>query len=226
MTVTTKKLKEKITLQLEDIKSKQKINVSDNKIKNLTIISQERKNKIDYKRKMNYEIIDEIHFIGLEKFVKYDKLNPISITIQSNDINAYLTRYSKYKYRFIITDLLFNTSFANETFVICIRTNGLVNSKKSIIDGKIYKCLGQVNINEIDGWEKLKGKGKWVNIVFNNSELNPTAVKHFAYGFVTKNLNDLLNFDVIFLDGKGKEIKFNSTSKKVPSLDFVIQILK
>ena len=46
------------------------------------------------------------------------------------------------------------------------------------------------------------------------------------YGFVTKNLNDLLNFDVIFLDRKGKEIKFNSTSKKVPSLDFVIQILK
>ena len=41
---------------------------------------------------MNYEIIDEIHFIGLEKFVKYDKLNPISITMQSNDINAFLTR--------------------------------------------------------------------------------------------------------------------------------------
>ena len=91
-TVTTKKLKEKIILQLEDIRSKQKINISDNKIKNLTIISQERKNKIGYKRKMNYEIIDEIHFIGLEKFVKYDKLNPISITMQSNDINAFLTR--------------------------------------------------------------------------------------------------------------------------------------
>ena len=134
-TVTMKKLKEKIILQLEDIRSKQKINISDNKIKNLTIISQERKNKIGYKRKMNYEIIDEIHFIGLEKFVKYDKLNPISITIQSNDINAYLTRYSKYKYRFI-TGLLFNTSLTNETFVIYITTNGLVDSRKSIIDRK------------------------------------------------------------------------------------------
>ena len=84
---------------------------------------------------MNYEIIDEKHFIGLEKFVKYDKLNPISITIQSNDINAYLTRYSKYKYRFI-TGLLFNTSLTNETFVIYITTNGLVDSRKSIIDRK------------------------------------------------------------------------------------------
>ena len=135
-TVTMKKLKEKIILQLEDIRSKQKTNISDNKIKNLTMISQERKNKIVYKKKMNYEIIDEIHFIGLEKFVKYDKLNPISITIQSNDINAYLTRYSKYKYRFIITGLLFNTSLTNETFVIYITTNRLVDSRKSIIDRK------------------------------------------------------------------------------------------
>ena len=55
-TVTTKKLKEKIILQLEDIRSKQKINILDNKIKNLTIISQKRKNKIGFKRKINYEI--------------------------------------------------------------------------------------------------------------------------------------------------------------------------
>ena len=41
-TVTMKKLKKKIILQLEDIRSKQKINISDNKIKNLTMISQER----------------------------------------------------------------------------------------------------------------------------------------------------------------------------------------
>ena len=71
----------------------------------------------------------------------------------------------------------------------------------------------------------LKGKSKWVNIVFNDSE-NPTLVKHFVFAFETTNLNDLLNFELSLLDDQAKLIKFAATEQKIPALTFTIQVIK
>ena len=42
-------------------------------------------------------------------------------------------------------------------FLIC---NGLNNARDSLINGKLYKSLSGININEIRDWTKIKGESK------------------------------------------------------------------
>ena len=99
----------------------------------------------------------------------------------------------------IINSLWISSSIVQETNVIFLIPNGLNDARTSLINGKIYKSIGVGNVNEKANWTELKGKSKWVNIVFNDSE-NPTLAKHFAFAFETTNLNDLLNFELGLLD--------------------------
>ena len=71
-------------------------------------------------------------------------------------------------------------------FLIC---NGFNDTRDSWINGKLYKSIGVININEIKDWTKLKGESKWILIIFNDSE-NPTLAKHFGFVFETVNLSD------------------------------------
>ena len=64
-----------------------------------------------------------------------------------------------------------------DTTVIFISCNGLNDAKETLVNGKIFKTLGVIDINQIEESQKLKGKSKWVNAVFNNSE-TPTVAKH------------------------------------------------
>ena len=49
--------------------------------------------------------------------------------------------------------------------------------------------------------------------------------KHFAFGFETKDLHDLLNFEYSLLDNEGKKIEFKMVEEKIPALNFTIQII-
>ena len=94
-------------LQLKDIKKKEKIDVRDKNITNFSILVSPKLNKIGEKRKMSYVIVDEVKIGGLNSFDKYDKLNPVEVSIRDSDVNTFLSKYSKnYKYRFIINNLL------------------------------------------------------------------------------------------------------------------------
>ena len=95
-------------------------------------------------------------------------------------------------------------------FLIC---NGLNDARDSLIDGKLYKSIDVININEIKDWSKLKGESKWINIIFSDSE-NPTLAKYFAFGFETVNLRHLLSFRFSLLDDEAKPIKFAPNEKK------------
>ena len=65
---------------------------------------------------MSNVIIDEVKIGGLQSFDKYDKLNPVEVSIRDSEVNAFLSKYSKnYKYRFIINNLLVNTTLGKET---------------------------------------------------------------------------------------------------------------
>ena len=83
--------------------------------------------------------------------------------------------------------------------MIFVSCNGLNDAKETLINGKIVKALGVVSINQIKSWDKLKGKGKRINVPFNNSELDPASSKHFAFEFITTNLHEILNFEYILL---------------------------
>lgn len=79
---------------------------------------------------MSYEITDVIHISGLRSFKKYDSLNPTEIQVSDNNVTSTLGKYKKYKYRFIITGLLFGSSFTNETNVFFFTCNRLSDAKK------------------------------------------------------------------------------------------------
>ena len=98
---------------------------------------------------MQSEIVNTIHILGLQNFYNYSRLNPIEITINSNSIIEMLSKYKRYKFRFIIESLLFSTRVQNDTEVIFITCDGLTEAKNMLINSKLYKMLGVVYLSEI-----------------------------------------------------------------------------
>ena len=92
---------------------------------------------------------------------------------------------------------------------------------RSHLNGKPIKTLGVVNIVEIKHWDIIKGKSKWANIVFTDSE-NPVVASHFIFAFTTANLHNILNFEFALLDDQAKCINFPITEDKVTVLNFTI----
>ena len=71
----------------------------------------------------------------------------------------------------------------------------------------------------------IKGISDWVNVNFTDSYY-PLNADHFSFSFETKNPNDLLNFLFSVLNQKSQLTQFISAEKKLPLLNFRIQILK
>ena len=106
-----------------------------------------RKNKTaGEKRTMSQEIIETIHVLGLQNFVNYEQMNPIEVSLDSNDIIKRLEKYKKFKYRFLIENLLFSSNLENDTDVIFVTCDGLSDAKEVLINSKIYKTLGVVGL--------------------------------------------------------------------------------
>ena len=216
-----------IVLQLEDIRKPGEVETKDAKVTNFSILSTKPKRKVGSKGKISYQIVDEIRIVGLQNYNIYEKLNPIEINVRNTEIQGKLSTYGnqRYKHRFTIDRLLISSSVVQDTNAIFLICNGLNDARDSLINGKLYKSLGIININETRDWTKIKGESKWIDIIFNDSE-NPTLAKHFAFAFETVNLSDLLNFQLILLDDEVKLIKFAPNEKKIPALTFIIQIIK
>ena len=105
---------------------------------------------------MPYEIIDQVKIGGLQNFDKYDKLNPADVNVRDSEVNSFLARFKRYKYRFTIDNSLFSPALTNNTNVIFVSCNGLNEAKDSLINGKLFKTLHFINIAKIKHWEKLK----------------------------------------------------------------------
>ena len=133
-------------------------------------------------------------------------------------------RKFKINYRFIANSLLFSSSTKKDTYVIFITTNGLNNGKNILINGKLHQGIGVILISEIEDWEKIKTKSHWTNVLLTDS-IYPIAAKHFAFGFETRDLHNLLNFEFSLLDEEGKIIQLKTGEDKIPALNFTIQII-
>ena len=140
--------KEFLTLQLEDFLTPKKVETTDSKMKNFSILRGETK---------NIRVIDEIKIEGLQNFEQYKKINPINIHISDSEVQTKLMFYSKRnKYRFIANSLLFSSSIKANTKTIFITTNGLNDAKDILINGKLFQGIGIVYISEIENWDKIK----------------------------------------------------------------------
>ena len=70
-----------------------------------------------------------------------------------------------------------------------------------------------IDADKINSWQEIKGQSIWINATFRDQkEINNNS--HMCFPFVTKSLNDLLNFSIYLQDDKNKEIEFNSGGKK------------
>ena len=76
-------------------------------------------------------------------------MNPVQITFDSNEIVEDLSKYKRFKYRFLIESLLFSSNLQNDTDVIFITCNGLSDAREAPINSKLYKTLGVVYLSQI-----------------------------------------------------------------------------
>ena len=142
-----------IVLQLKDIRKPGKIETKDANVTNFSILSIKPKRRIGSKGKMSYQIIDKIKIVGLQNRSLNEKLNLAEITTHDSEIQSELSKYSNqhYKCHFIVNSPLI-TSVIQETNVIFLISNGINDARTSLINGKIYKSFGVVNVNEITNW--------------------------------------------------------------------------
>ena len=85
-----------------------------------------------------------------------ENLNPIEVSLDSNSLINELFKYKKYKYRFIIANLLSSSSIKSNPQVIFISCDELKNEKKAFINSEHYKTLGVVYLNK-KNWNLIKG---------------------------------------------------------------------
>ena len=194
-----------------------KIETVDSKIKNFSILATKKLN--------NMKVLDEFTNERFKNFQQYLKTNPFKIQITDPKYQNKLLLYANtYKYRFIANSLLFSSSVKEDTNVIFITTNWLNDAKNILINGKLYQGVGLIFISEIEDWEKIKTKSHWTNVLLTDS-IYTIAAKHFALGFETRDLHNLLNFEFSLLDEEGKIIQFKTGEDKIPALNSTIQII-
>lgn len=80
------------------------------------------------------------------------------------------------------------------------------------MNDKVYNLVTIIDINKINSWSEIKGQSIWINATFKDQkEINNNS--QLCFPFVTKSLNDLLNFDIYLQNDKNREIDFNSGEK-------------
>ena len=114
---------------------------------------------------MSYKIKDEFKIVRIQTLDLFEKLKPINIHIRDSETNTKLAQYfgSRRKYCFILNSLWISSSVVPDTNVIYLICSGLSDPRdliycrfnlRGLINGKLYKTLGVVNIGKI--WEKNK----------------------------------------------------------------------
>ena len=167
---------------------------------------------IGQKRPMTLEVIDTIRVLGVQD-QNLNFINPLTISIRSDNIIQELTKFKKYRYRFVLERLLFSSNFENNTDLIFVSSEGLNNAKDALINSKLQNVLGVCYLHELKSWEEVRGQPKRSQAIFVNSEQQQKA-SHLAFAFITRSLSDMLNFTVTRLDGSGDKITFPENQKK------------
>ena len=142
-----------IVLQPKDIRKPGKVETKDANVTNFSILSIKPKRRIGSKGKMSYQIIDKIKIVGLQNQSLNEKLNPAEITTHDSEIQSELSKYGYqgYKCCFIVNSPLIS-SIIQETNVFFLISNGINDARTSLINGKIYKSFGVVDVNKITNW--------------------------------------------------------------------------
>ena len=217
--------KTELRLELNKVHSKKTYDIVGDHILNFGMLMTKKQKTIGQKRGFDAEIIDSINIIGIQN-IEYDFLNPIHITINSNNVMQKLISYKNHRYRFVLQSLLFSSNVLNDTDVFFLVSNGLNNVKKILIKENLEPVIGVCYLTEITDWEIIKGQSKRSQVVFSDSEDLSQQTNNFAFTFTTRNVSDLFNFSVTLVDGGNNIIKFPEGESKLLIINFQIQIIK
>ena len=146
--------KTSISFELGKVHEKMSYTVVIDNVFNFDLLRSKKNKTIGEKQEM-LEIVDAIKILGLQVETE-NYLNPINISLNINNVIQQLTKYNKYRYRFVLESFLFSSNFENETDVIFLTCNGLSNAKEALINSKIEKVLGVTKISEIVNWGLAK----------------------------------------------------------------------
>ena len=124
---------------------------------------------VGQKRAINEQIIDSIEILGIQNS-DYNFLNPIYISITSNSLIQKLTKYRKYRYRFVLQSLLFSSNIENDTDAIFRTCDGLNNANTALVDLDFKNILGICYLNQIKDWVLIKSQSKRSQAVFTDSD--------------------------------------------------------
>ena len=148
------------------------------------------------------------------RFYWWKKSNKEEIQLQITGFKG----KGNYKYHFLDNDFLFSSGIKNDANIFFVNCNSLNDAHDSIINRKVYKSLGVIQLDQIKNWGKLKGVSNWVNAILTDSD-EPLNSGHFALGFETEYRNGLLNFVFSLLNEKSSLLSFQI--RKLSELDKV-----
>ena len=111
------------------------------------------------------EIIDIVRVLGLQ-VESENYLNPINISMNSNELLKKLEKYKKNKYWFVLENFLFSSNFTNEADVVFLCCDGLSNAKEALINSELKKVLGVTYLSKVPNWNLAKGQTKRSQAIF------------------------------------------------------------
>ena len=88
----------------------------------------------------------------------------------------------------------------------------------------MFQGIGVIYTSEIEGWKNILKTLHWTKAVLTDLKYS-IAERHFAFGFETTDLHNLLNFEYLLLDKDNNLIEFKTGEDKIPAINFTIQIL-
>ena len=97
------------------------------------------------------KVCDFINVRGQQNFEE-NEINPIGIKIENSKTQNMLEKYKKYPIRVNLKDMLFSSSIKTDTEKIFVTTLGLLGTKYSLVNGKLYQTVGVINLNQIENW--------------------------------------------------------------------------
>ena len=101
--------KKELKFELNKVHSKKTFDIVGDHILNFGMLSTKKKKTVGEKRGLSPEIIDSINIIGIQN-VEYNFLNPIHVSINSENVIQKLINYKNHRYRFVLQSLLFSSN--------------------------------------------------------------------------------------------------------------------